>query len=157
MLFGSLAVGASQVGLASCTFWAIASHHLLPSTINTNEWVFPQNVSWSVLGEWSLGLCFALLLFGVLVGPPPLRRLFSLAPMRFIGIISYSLYVWHWPILTLFIHAFLSYGRLLLFASIFLLLFCTASYYLIERPFIRYRRAAHTPTERKAAPVHLQG
>ncbi len=44
----------------------------------------------------------ALVLAGGLRQPlGPLSRLLALSPMRFIGRISYSLYLWHWPVLVL--------------------------------------------------------
>lgn len=42
----------------------------------------------------------ALILAGSLGGGPA-SRLLSLAPMRGLGLISYSLYLWHWPVLVL--------------------------------------------------------
>ncbi len=156
ILLGTLALIAALAGLAGCTIWA-AAIQLVPSGTggSLKDWVFlpPNGASWTLLGEWALGLCFVLLLLGVLLGSPILRRLFSLFPLRYIGIISYSLYLWHLPILSLLVSSFTSYGRFVLFASVFLLLFCSASYYLIERPFIRYRRAAHSRVEQEPAPA----
>src|SRR5262249_34810755 len=40
----------------------------------------------------------------------PTSRLLSLAPVRFIGLISYSLYLWHWPIDVLSRYATFWYG-----------------------------------------------
>src|SRR5262249_32205392 len=101
-----------------------------------------------ILGEWTLGLCFALLLLAVLCGVPRLRRLLSLGPLRFIGIISYSLYVWHIPLMMVLYTDILAsspaaYPRFLLLVVLVLVLWCFASYFLVERPFLRWRRAAH--------------
>jgi len=53
-------------------------------------------------GLWTLLPTIGTLL--ILVSPPVepghfIGNLLSLAPMRFIGLISYSLYLWHWPLL----------------------------------------------------------
>jgi peptidoglycan/LPS O-acetylase OafA/YrhL len=149
ILLGTLSVIASLAGLVGCTIWAVAVH-LVPSMPggSLEDWLFlPQGQSWSILGEWALGLSYALLLLGVLLGAGIVRRFFSLFPLRFIGIISYSLYLWHLPILSLFVLTFSSYKQFVLSSSAFLLLFCTGSYYFIERPFIRFRRAAHSRSE----------
>ncbi len=44
---------------------------------------------------------FALALTGLLFGGERLRKLFGFALIRFIGLISYSVYLWHLPMLNL--------------------------------------------------------
>jgi peptidoglycan/LPS O-acetylase OafA/YrhL len=81
----------------------------------------------------------------ILVLPPQndnilLLRIVASSPFIYIGLLSYSLYLWHWPILVI--------GKLTVgtstFALIFLLvlttLFATVSYYAVERPIRRSRR-----------------
>ena len=83
----------------------------------------------------------------------PLTGLLSLRPIRWIGQVSYGLYLWHWPVVIA-----LSEGRtrisgielaLLRLAATFF--FTTLSYYLVEQP-IR-RGALRGWTARLAAPV----
>jgi peptidoglycan/LPS O-acetylase OafA/YrhL len=74
------------------------------------------------------------------------RRLLSWKPLRFIGLISYSLYLWHWPVISLYHYLFEAEPgteiRILLTVSSMAL--ATASYYMIEKPF----RAAQLPPHR---------
>jgi peptidoglycan/LPS O-acetylase OafA/YrhL len=44
---------------------------------------------------YSIG--YALCLFGILCGPALLRRPFAWTPLRWLGFISFSLYIWHYP------------------------------------------------------------
>lgn len=74
-------------------------------------------------------------------------RLLSLAPMRFVGDISYSLYLWHWPVM-----AFWRFERGLTLdagemAATIAISFALAilSYRLIEQPFLRRGKAWATP------------
>ena len=80
----------------------------------------------------------------LLIAPPcerdGLLRLLSSSRIRFVGQISYSLYLWHWPVLV--------FGRLLfeplapsVLLGLIVLTFAlsTATYYLVENP-IRQRR-----------------
>jgi peptidoglycan/LPS O-acetylase OafA/YrhL len=65
------------------------------------------------------------------------RSILSLAPLAFIGRISYSLYLWHWPLLAL---ARVVYGAELppiITAAVVAIAFGAAlvSYYFIEQPF----------------------
>jgi peptidoglycan/LPS O-acetylase OafA/YrhL len=68
-----------------------------------------------------------------------LGRALSWYPLRWIGMISYGLYLWHWPIyLTITRTRTGLDGNALLFARVAVTFaFATASYYLVERPLRR--------------------
>lgn len=67
-------------------------------------------------------------------------RLLSLAPLVWIGLISYSLYLWHWPIIA--IHRFLTFRGPDLMEGVGLfvamLLVSTLSWRFVEAPFRRH-------------------
>ncbi|MGH9920786.1 MAG: acyltransferase family protein, partial [Nitrososphaerales archaeon] len=83
----------------------------------------------------------------------PLGKLLAVAPLRWIGTISYGLYLWHWPVLVYVDHQTtgLDGAPLDLVRVAIALAAATASYYLVERPI---RRARFTGVPRfAAAPV----
>ena len=71
----------------------------------------------------------------------PVSRFLSIKPICFVGDISYSLYLWHWPILAYIRNLYtieLNFTQATagIFAS---MLVATLSYKLIEQPFLRER------------------
>ncbi len=72
-------------------------------------------------------------------GRGPVRSPLSWRPLRWIGTISYGLYLWHWPINIWLVHWRIGFGgtaqNVLRLAVTFA--FATASYYLVERPIRR--------------------
>lgn len=74
------------------------------------------------------------------------HRLLSWKPLRFIGLISYSLYLWHWPVISLYHYIFEAEPgmgvRVLL--TVISIVLAVISYYAVERPF----RAAQRPRSR---------
>ena len=88
----------------------------------------------------------ALLIAGGDTGSSLVGRLLSWTPIRFIGLISYSLYLWHWPVIV-----FRSSGSFLLYANqwpeklvkLVLLgisiVLATLSWRFVERPFRKGR------------------
>lgn len=71
------------------------------------------------------------------------KRLFSLPPLVFVGRISYSLYLWHWPLLAL--ARVVCGGKLNPVVTVAMIaasfVAATLSYLFVEQPFRRSRRA----------------
>ena len=100
-------------------------------------------------GLWALPPCLgalAILHSGAQVETLTARAL-SLPPLRWVGLVSYSLYLWHWPLIALYVarHVELTNGaRVAIFAIS--LLASLISYRYVERPFRRkpYRRSTRS-------------
>jgi peptidoglycan/LPS O-acetylase OafA/YrhL len=108
------------------------------------------------------GLAAGGFLFGVVLGSDHLRRPFASAPMRFLGLISYSFYIWH----NIVVGILAPRLRALSFAQQWLALFAIGlvvstlvaylSYQVSERPFIQARKKAHE-SQGIAQQAHAQG
>lgn len=78
-----------------------------------------------------------------------LGKLISLPPARGIGLISYSMYLWHWPLFVYIKFVFPSAGALHYLVAIALtILLAALSYFLIEQPirkkrFLKSRKSAY--------------
>ncbi|HLZ24067.1 MAG TPA: acyltransferase [Ktedonobacterales bacterium] len=99
----------------------------------------------TICGPLFLGVGYGALVLGVLLGSRAVRGPFEAAPLRFIGLISYSLYLWHEPILEAFTPHFAAAPLLLrdvgtLAVGVFIAIpVAYMSYQLVERPFLRRR------------------
>ncbi|MFY0618587.1 acyltransferase family protein [Shimia sp.] len=99
-------------------------------------WSVPPTAPWP--GLWTLPTVIGTVL--VLWAPqaaPSLRKILSNAPMRFLGLISYSLYLWHQPVISLLKKAYLwpdtLYGVLAVLAAMIVL--ATLSWKFVEQLF----------------------
>lgn len=87
-----------------------------------------------------------LLILCAVSGDTPVVRLLGAAPMRFVGITSYALYLWHVPILVaLGVHSHFEGWRS--FAGVALsFMAATTSYFVIELPFLRLKNRPGRPS-----------
>lgn len=116
-------------------------------------WLFAIS-NWHLLEqarEPIVALCFGGILLGTLIGWPSWNRFFSRPALRFIGVISYSLYIWNLPLYEHFIVPFtqifdtdvtaMLLGLLLI--PVVIIPFAFASYHFVEKPFLQARRKQH--------------
>jgi peptidoglycan/LPS O-acetylase OafA/YrhL len=85
-------------------------------------------------------LVAAILILRALDGESRLAKVLAFAPFVFLGRISYALYLWHVPILSLYgvTHPHLT---LMAIPAVATAVACaTASYYFVEKPFLRRKR-----------------
>ncbi|WP_293696181.1 acyltransferase family protein [uncultured Agrococcus sp.] len=84
-------------------------------------------------------------------------RLLSLKPMRWVGDISYSLYLWHWPLIV--IGTYLMDGELRVRYGLLIVAFAVLpswlSYKFIENPFRNWQRLKHSVKRSLLAGVGL--
>lgn len=126
---------AAGVGLPLCHLWARAAGQYDLGANWTRYGV--AGWTWAFAGQWVVAACFCLLTAATLlsqVSQGALARVLAAAPLRWLGTISYSVYVWH-----LWVFRLIPPGWMLLPA---VLLLGAASYYVIERPFLVSRRHA---------------
>jgi peptidoglycan/LPS O-acetylase OafA/YrhL len=109
-----------------------------------------------IYGPLLTGLPYAALTLGVLWAPKWLRAIFEAWPLRWVGLVSYSLYLWHLPILqfaarfTTGLPATTRFGTDLLVGFLVAIPVAYLSYQLVERPFLARR---HRSASQGAQPV----
>ncbi len=98
---GLIAVGAPRLGrlpvrLATLAGWVGLGLVVASGVVIATSTPFPGTAAVLPVSGTAL-----VVLAGLRQPAPSPSRLLSLAPMRFLGRISYSLYLWHWPIIVL--------------------------------------------------------
>ena len=128
-----IAIGLALAGLAIMYVCAIYWHSGLVSYTPSARW------GWDVLlYPLATGVGYSAILLGVVWGGPRLRAPFEFPPLRFTGHISYSVYIWHLPILTAYLPFLLPVPLPMRVVLVFVLSYL--SYQLVERPFLQRRR-----------------
>lgn len=139
LLIGALAFFASeawkdQVNKNIAQFLAVAGMFAvcLSMVVVTEAGGFPGVISLlPVIGV-------ACVIFAGAVGNNIVTALLSARPLVFIGLVSFSLYLWHWPILAFYRYAYgQPAGAGYLICVVLLVAMTLISYYLVEVPFRR--------------------
>ncbi len=96
-----------------------------------------------------IGLAYGSLLLAIVWGHKVIRFPFEFYPLRFIGLISYSLYMWHVPIIHPLIPAIKNYLSTPLRRLPLAFLVAYLSYQLVERPFLNRRSMGERPSSQE--------
>ena len=96
---------------------------------------------WALYTWYSITAAFiSMAIAAISIGSPATRALFANAPVYFLGTISYSIYLWHFPIALWMHQAFdapkLGLAMYLAYTLPPIVLASAVSYWLVERPFI---------------------
>lgn len=112
-----------------------------------------------------VGLGVFLVVIGLCLGMPWLRAIFSVTPLRLVGVVSYSIYLWHAPLIRNWV-SFTGlktlppaehYQVLLLITVVSVFLIACCSYLAVEKPFmLMARRQARAQREKAAARAQAQ-
>jgi peptidoglycan/LPS O-acetylase OafA/YrhL len=131
------------LGIVYSFLWAVIG---VGRFTDTNAFFWPSierhgasAVAYAIAGDWLLGVWAVLFVVIVLCLPHSWGRVFSLRPLTFAGMISYSLYLWHWPIMRLNQLTGASPHPIVTLSVIFI--WSAVLYYVVERPFLRYRHS----------------
>lgn len=141
-----------------CALWNFRdSYHV--SQLNFLLPLLPYD-SWFL--DFCISIAWGLLILTLLFGYALFKAPFEWKPIRWMGIISYSIYLWHFPILTIFKKYGFSHINItnvalshLIYWSFFALVVIPWSalvYWFVERPFMRIKdrqRRDSMPTETK--------
>jgi peptidoglycan/LPS O-acetylase OafA/YrhL len=97
-----------------------------------------------------VGLGFGGMVLAILWGGSRIRFPVEFAPMRTIGLFSYSLYLWHLPVIHGDLPVFAHQPLIIVLGGAFLVAYL--SYQFVERPFLK-RRHRDTPSEASQFPA----
>jgi peptidoglycan/LPS O-acetylase OafA/YrhL len=120
----------------------------VPIALFANRHAASVRVYWLV-GETTINLCIAAIVHRVVTRSETLSgRVLNWRPLAFVGVLSYSIYLWQQPFLN---RASTSFACTFPQALLFVFAAALASYGLVEKPFLKLRqRTARAPAPAEA-------
>ncbi|GEM_PF-560279 len=125
--------------------FALAMIWICSQRVDISDVLYKSGYHWGYDADFYslfVGLGYGGLVLAAVWGGRLLQAPFSAPPLRFVGLISYSLYMWHLPILH-GLPPYLTKAPLWL-RLVMVFLISYLSYQLVERPFLQWRRKTHT-------------
>jgi peptidoglycan/LPS O-acetylase OafA/YrhL len=150
------------VDRAPWLFWllGIGVWFLIVPVANIQGW---SGFAGYIPSEWMKALNCSLMMLPVIFGELDhgwLRRLLGLRPLVWFGTITYGVYLWHVPLLTIMQNRLVPHGAVVTFLVLMVvtIAFGAASWYLIERPSMRLaRRYLRARSAAQAQPIAVHG
>lgn len=128
-----------------------------------NSWPFLNGIArfqgwlnyFDWLNELGFAIGFGLCVMAILFGPVELQRPFAWNPLRWIGLISYSMYMWHLPLIVIFMrnvgYHLQGWQPAIVFAMywswvlLVIIPFCFLMFVLVEKPWMRFGERFRQP------------
>jgi peptidoglycan/LPS O-acetylase OafA/YrhL len=165
-----------QFVIGICAAWIVASNALMPRAATAcgiagtigivvmayvaaprGDFLVQMDVPYLYFHHTLTALSFGLITLGAVGGGRLATRLLANRPLTFLGLVSYSLYLWHYPLLTAVQGAGWLDGShapawvVVVFAAVPAIVFTSwLSYRWIERPFLAASPKAPAPARRDA-------
>lgn len=156
---------------AGAIVWLLASRPTVRAQLPTNALLLPGLLAIFGAAFWidettrypdwisllpTLGTAACLMVLGRQPESKAANTLLGRGPLKYVGDISYSLYLWHWPVLVIGQHLIPEntlYSQVLLVAASFLL--AHISYRIVENPIRSYKSARLLPKWQVVASLAL--
>lgn len=135
-----------QAGWRPCALWSACAAALLTlAHLLFERYGYWNNRAMLVAWRPLLGLGLCALVAAAITWPLPHAR--WLAPLRYLGTISYGIYLWHFPVLIALTNSAPPWSgpTLLAWVSVGTLLLASLSWHWLERPNIRRAQSIGTP------------
>ncbi len=131
-----------------CKLLSIAGLVLLLMLMVIHAGALPVQNDEFYLYNLILGFAYAGILLGTVLGWPSWRRVLASRALRFIGVISYSLYIWNAPLYSLVVvplsgvfgSDLVTFLLSVCLTGLITIPFCWVFYQCVERPFLTVRR-----------------
>jgi peptidoglycan/LPS O-acetylase OafA/YrhL len=104
---------------------------------------------------WFLISLFAAIILTELVVAEtgPFHRILEFAPLVYMGRISYGLYLWHSAVFAIAWQTKIPHWKILTFGTLFSLAATLASFYVVEKPFLKLKRHFDRPVSEPIVPA----
>ncbi len=153
-------LGVGLLFLFIMILWSFNQRYFNAWTIFSDP-IFVNNFVW--LGQLGFALSFGLCIFALLFGYDELKRPFEWLPLRRVGTISFSLYMWHLPLLILFMvkiapslsrwPSLLIYSMYWLWTMVVIIPFSFLFYLFIEKPGMKFGERFQRKKSNPALPI----